>query len=82
MHVNQLFEERPVWPKSALMYRLRHHRLARRHLKDVLSSLAYCFLTGPWRTFWIKFGYDPRQDPGAKKFQGVDFRHRPSQHSN
>ncbi|XP_076455107.1 general transcription factor 3C polypeptide 5-like [Babylonia areolata] len=72
--LQELFEERPIWPRTALAYRLRHNPQTAHHLKDVLPSVAYFFLTGPWRTFWVRMGYDPRHDPAAKKFQGIDFR--------
>ncbi|KAL8625774.1 hypothetical protein ACOMHN_012366 [Nucella lapillus] len=72
--LQELFEERPIWSRAALLYRLRQSPKMARHLKEALPSFAYFFLTGPWRTFWVKMGYDPRKDPSAKKFQGVDFR--------
>eukprot|EP00061_Rhincodon_typus_P014926 g42313.t1 len=33
-------------------------------------------LTGPWRSLWVRFGYDPRKDPKAKIYQVLDFRLR------
>jgi len=44
------------------------------YLKTILPAVAYYMLTGPWRRVWIRFGYDPRTEPGAKIYQVVDFR--------
>ncbi|XP_029059447.1 general transcription factor 3C polypeptide 5 isoform X3 [Monodon monoceros] len=33
-------------------------------------------ITGPWRSLWIRFGYDPRKHPDAKIYQVLDFRIR------
>lgn len=33
-------------------------------------------ITGPWRSLWIRFGYDPRRHPEAKIYQVLDFRIR------
>ena len=33
-------------------------------------------ITGPWRSLWIRFGYDPRKRPEAKIYQVLDFRIR------
>ena len=48
------------------------------HYKVVLPTVAYFFTTGPWRSLWVKMGYDPKKDPSAKKYQLVDFRVRQS----
>lgn len=77
----QLFEERPIWGKAALCYRLRHMQRVSIRVKQCLPSIAYHFLTGPWRALWVKFGYDPRKDPSAKKYQVVDFRMRQSKYT-
>ncbi|XP_025114194.1 general transcription factor 3C polypeptide 5-like [Pomacea canaliculata] len=74
--LKKLFEERPIWGKAGLRYRLRHNPSAEKHLKFVLPLVAYFFLNGPWRVLWVKYGYDPRKDPSAFKYQTVDFRLR------
>lgn len=33
-------------------------------------------IDGPWRGSWVKYGYDPRKDPEARKYQILDFRVR------
>ena len=71
--VGQKFEERPIWSKNALNALT---RIASDRLKFILPALAYYFTTGPWRNQWIKFGYDPRKDPAACKYQTLDYRVR------
>lgn len=40
-------------------------------------------VTGPWRSLWVRLGYDPRKMPDSKKYQLLDFRIRCStKHGN
>ncbi|GLV42415.1 lethal (2) 37Cd [Carabus blaptoides fortunei] len=71
--MKQLFEERPVWSKNALTY---HTNFSKDQLKFLLPTVAYYFLTGPWRVMWVRYGYDPRQFPDARKYQTFDYRMR------
>ena len=71
--LRRLFEERPIWSKNAIKCKL---DIAPDKLKLMLPVVAYYFLTGPWRSLWVRLGYDPRIDPSAKKYQLVDFRIR------
>lgn len=42
-----------------------------------LHSRLLCLqITGPWRSLWIRYGYDPRKSPEAKIYQVLDFRIR------
>jgi general transcription factor 3C polypeptide 5 (transcription factor C subunit 1) len=38
-------------------------------LKKILSYVSYLFKNGPWKFTYIKFGYDPRVDKEAVKYQ-------------
>ncbi|XP_011059580.1 PREDICTED: general transcription factor 3C polypeptide 5 isoform X1 [Acromyrmex echinatior] len=69
--VRQLFGERPIWSKNAIMYKT---RFTSEQLKILLPSVAYYFMTGPWRIMWVKLGYDPRKDVNARKYQTLDYR--------
>lgn len=69
--IRQLFEERPIWSKNAIMYKT---RFTSEQLKILLPSVAYYFMTGPWRIMWVKLGYDPRKDIYAFKYQTLDYR--------
>ncbi|XP_015182271.1 PREDICTED: general transcription factor 3C polypeptide 5 [Polistes dominula] len=76
MHIDkirQMFEERPIWSKNAILY---HTKFTTEHLKILLPSVAYYFITGPWRIMWIRLGYDPRKDITARKYQTLDYRLR------
>lgn len=69
--VRQLFEERPIWSKNAIMHKT---QFTSDQLKILLPSVAYYFMTGPWRIMWVKLGYDPREDINARKYQTLDYR--------
>ncbi|CAH1272644.1 Hypp4906 [Branchiostoma lanceolatum] len=71
--LKKLFKERPIWSRNALQVRS-GIRLLR--LKLLLPLCGYYAVTGPWRSLWVKFGYDPRKDPTAKQYQLLDFRVR------
>ncbi|XP_055988838.1 general transcription factor 3C polypeptide 5 [Sorex fumeus] len=71
--LRKLFDVRPVWSRNAVKANLSIHP---DKLKVLLPFLAYYMITGPWRSLWIRFGYDPRKDPAAKMYQVLDFRIR------
>ena len=74
-YIFQLFQERPIWSKNALKA---HLEMTPEHYKIILPTVAYFYTTGPWRSLWVRLGYDPRKDPSSKKYQLVDFRVRQS----
>ncbi|CAN1240353.1 General transcription factor 3C polypeptide 5 [Linum grandiflorum] len=80
MALSELFEERPIWPKESLVQRLREKDLHFNHqtLKRLLVLVAYYFLGGPYRMFWIQKGYDPRQDAESRMYQRMDLRVPPA----
>ncbi|XP_067328086.1 general transcription factor 3C polypeptide 5 isoform X2 [Anolis sagrei] len=71
--LQKLFEVRPVWSRNAVKANISIHP---DKLKFLLPYLAYYMLTGPWRSLWVRFGYDPRKHPEAKVYQVLDFRIR------
>ena len=77
--IRRLFDERPIWSKLALSCHLSNINLDR--LKKIIQYFSYYWLSGPWRTMWCKFGYDPRKHPSAKVYQMIDFRVRDSKES-
>ncbi|XP_031383481.1 general transcription factor 3C polypeptide 5-like isoform X2 [Punica granatum] len=74
--ISKLFDERPIWPKKALIERLLDLGLDYPELvlKRFLINIAYYFNNGPFPKFWIIKGYDPREDPDSRIYQGIDFR--------
>ncbi|KAJ8260686.1 hypothetical protein COCON_G00164090 [Conger conger] len=69
----QMFERRPIWSRNAVKANL---DIQPDKLKLLLPYVAYYMLTGPWRSLWVRFGYDPRKHPEAKIYQVLDFRIR------
>ncbi|KAF8019194.1 hypothetical protein BT93_G0011 [Corymbia citriodora subsp. variegata] len=79
MAVSKLFEERPIWPKNSLYERLLDRGLnfgvlLLKRSCSLLTNVAYYFNNGPFLKFWIRKGYDPREDPESRIYQGIDFR--------
>ncbi|RXN12904.1 bile salt-activated lipase-like protein [Labeo rohita] len=71
--LRQLFEKRPIWSRNAVKANINIHPEKMKHL---LPYVAYYMLTGPWRSLWVRFGYDPRKTAEAKIYQVLDFRIR------
>ncbi|KAM7304704.1 general transcription factor 3C polypeptide 5 [Ixodes scapularis] len=69
--VKEAFEERPLWTRSALQVRLEEQP---GRFKLILPVVAYYVLSGPFRTSWVRLGFDPRKDPSTKPYQILDFR--------
>ncbi|KAK0088056.1 hypothetical protein PV326_004954 [Microctonus aethiopoides] len=69
--VRSIFDERPIWSKTALM---RKSKFTGDQLRILLPTVAYYFVTGPWRVMWVRLGYDPRKDPSARIYQTLDYR--------
>ncbi|XP_007670967.2 general transcription factor 3C polypeptide 5 [Ornithorhynchus anatinus] len=71
--LRKLFDVRPIWSRNAVKANISVHP---DKLKVLLPYLAYYMITGPWRSLWVRFGYDPRKNPEAKIYQVLDFRIR------
>ncbi|XP_072936997.1 general transcription factor 3C polypeptide 5 [Epargyreus clarus] len=71
--IKKLFEERPIWSLNLVRYQT---KIKIATLKIVMPCLALYMKNGPWRMLWVKFGYDPRKEPGARIYQTLDFRLR------
>ena len=69
----QLFQERPIYSKSAIRS---ISKVPLIQLKCLLPCVAYYFINGPWRSLWVRFGYDPRKDPKSRIYQTLDYRVR------
>ncbi|XP_053958251.1 general transcription factor 3C polypeptide 5 [Anastrepha ludens] len=71
--VKALFEECPIWTRIALLY---ESGVSNEKLKCIVPSLSYYFSTGPWRTLYVRYGYDPRRDFKSRYYQTFDYRLR------
>merc|ERR1711871_844942 len=40
----------------------------------ILVYYAYSFTNGPWKSMWVRYGYDPLQDPNARFLQILNIR--------
>ncbi|XP_042365290.1 general transcription factor 3C polypeptide 5 [Plectropomus leopardus] len=71
--LKKMFESRPIWSRNAVKANINIHP---DKLKLLLPIFAYYMVTGPWRSLWVRLGYDPRKCNEAKKYQLLDFRIR------
>lgn len=71
--VRQTFVTRPVWTRLGL---IENSKVSAVDVKTILPILAYYYSSGPWRPCWVRFGYDPREDFEARKYQPLDFRYK------
>nr|XP_046231839.1 general transcription factor 3C polypeptide 5 [Scatophagus argus] len=72
-HLKKMFESRPIWSRNAVKANI---NIQPDKLKLLLPVLAYYMVTGPWRSLWVRLGYDPRKSSESKKYQLLDFRIR------
>ncbi|XP_070706075.1 general transcription factor 3C polypeptide 5 [Pempheris klunzingeri] len=71
--LKKMFESRPIWSRNAVKANIDIHP---DKLKLLLPVFAYYMVTGPWRSLWVRLGYDPRKSLESKKYQLLDFRIR------
>lgn len=69
----QMFEERPISTKAAIQFKT---GLSNDNLKILLPTVSYFCVKGPWRTCWIKLGYNPQKDFSSRIYQSLDYRIR------
>jgi len=69
--VRAIFKSRPIWSKAGVEYA---SKLSPQSLKYVLPCVAYFAGNGPWRSLWIRLGYDPRNADDSYLYQTIDFR--------
>ncbi|KAM9820490.1 general transcription factor 3C polypeptide 5 [Neosynchiropus ocellatus] len=72
-NLRQMFESRPIWSRNAVKANINIHP---EKLKLLLPVVAYYMVTGPWRSLWVRLGYDPRKTTQSKMYQMLDFRIR------
>ena len=73
----KLFEEKPVWRRSGIESRLAadyNIKMPSWRLGAVVRRHGYFCVDGPWRSTYVRFGYDPRNDPEARRWQMIDLR--------
>lgn len=65
------FEKQKVWSKAGICFEL---NCTLQDIKYTLPLVAYHWLTGPFRTMWCEYGYDPHKEKSSKFLQTLDFR--------
>lgn len=71
--LRSLFAERPTWIRRAALSRV-PERL-RGAFAPAVRRVAYSFYgAGPFAQAWMRYGYDPRADRAARKWQVVEVR--------
>ncbi|XP_068430354.1 general transcription factor 3C polypeptide 5 [Clinocottus analis] len=71
--LKKMFESRPIWSRNAVKANINIHP---DKLKLLLPVYAFYMVTGPWRSLWVRLGYDPRKNRDSKNYQILDFRIR------
>lgn len=71
--LKSMFESRPIWSRNGVKANIDLHP---DKLKLLLPVYAFYMVTGPWRSLWVRLGYDPRKSSDSKKYQLLDFRMR------
>lgn len=73
--LGELFQERPVWTRTAIFNQFDAHEVREIiNSKYLLPLVSYVFTDGPWRDTQLRLGYDPRADPEARFYQRLYFR--------
>lgn len=73
IELKRLFEQRPIWTRHALLIL---SKCRSNKLKYILPLFAYCYLNGPFRNLWVRYGYNPKKDKSSKVYQCIDCRYR------
>ncbi|KAJ2781190.1 tau 95 subunit of transcription factor TFIIIC [Coemansia interrupta] len=69
-----IIEKDPVVSRNAMEVMMPPEERGGIRTHTIMSTLAYVMDKGPWRSCWIRFGYDPRKDKDACKYQVLDYR--------
>lgn len=73
--LTRLFTYQPIWNRRSLL----QHRILNKYqnsMKVTLPKVAYCYTSGPYARYWIRYGYNPSLDPYSKIFSTVAVRIR------
>ena len=76
----QLFQLQPVWDKRYLIREVMRHfpneslSSIQTETNFVISYVAYTITDGPFRSSWLRFGYDPSKNSQSWMYQYIEFR--------
>lgn len=78
--LKDIFKTRPIFMNEALLSELKTRwpmeNLADDDVNAQLTKLCYRFASGPWRSSWIRKGYDPRKDIQSSRYHVMTLSHR------
>ncbi|KAJ2575679.1 tau 95 subunit of transcription factor TFIIIC [Coemansia sp. RSA 1807] len=69
-----ILEQYPVISRNAMEVLLPPAECDNIRHNIIMPTLAYLMEKGPWRSCWIRFGYDPRKHPESRLYQVLDIR--------
>ncbi|KAJ1724723.1 tau 95 subunit of transcription factor TFIIIC [Coemansia erecta] len=69
-----IIEKDPVVSRNAMDVMIPAEERGGFRTHTFMSTMAYVMENGPWRSCWIRFGYDPRKDKDSCKYQVFDYR--------
>ena len=78
--LTQLFQLQPIWDKRYLVREVMHHfpnesfSTIQAETTFVIPYVSYAITDGPFRSSWVRFGYDPSKSPQAWMYQYIEFR--------
>lgn len=78
--LTQLFQLQPIWDKRYLVREVMRHfpnesfSTIQAETTFVIPYVAYAITDGPFRSSWVRFGYDPSKNPQAWMYQYIEFR--------
>lgn len=71
-NIMEIFKQRPICTKVYIENHLKNfHKTT---VRSLLPYFAYYWVNGPWARTWNIYGFDPRIDSSAYKYQTIDFR--------
>lgn len=69
--LQDLFDQRPIWTRRALLNRLDSSLSSFNVVRFCLAYVAFAIRSGPWRDTYIRLGVDPRTDPKYRFYQSI-----------
>ncbi|KAJ2487555.1 tau 95 subunit of transcription factor TFIIIC [Coemansia sp. RSA 2320] len=69
-----ILAETPVVSRNSMDVLIPPSELNGCKMVTIMTTMAYLMEKSPWRSCWIRFGYDPRKEEDAYKYQVLDMR--------
>ncbi|KAJ2550040.1 tau 95 subunit of transcription factor TFIIIC [Coemansia sp. RSA 1933] len=72
--LKEILEKQPVISRNAMSVFASNSEIPINRLNNAMATVSYLMDSGPWRSCWIRFGYDPRKHEDAYRYQMIDMR--------